>query len=305
MTRMKILPIAIIAVALILILSIPIPPHQGRFIVDLLDAGHAPLFGVASLLLLQLGPRERKGTLREYLFVLLMALALGILTELAQRAEGGDAELKDVIGDLFGAAAFLLFHWTLCHRGSAGSRWVLRLVSLALLAAIFTPPVISGMADFHRNRVFPVILDFDSAWDASRCRPDDAILEVTPAPPASGKPAGNRMGRVTFEPVRLSAFVINEPYPDWSGYNHFAFTVYSELPGPVQLNLTILGRYSRDRNSGHFQERLTINPGINAIRIPLPSINRRLDLTAIFRIILAVSRPEKPFVVYLDDFRLE
>jgi hypothetical protein len=310
MVQMKLIPIVIVAVILILILSYPVPPRQGRFIVDLLDAGHAPLFGVAALVLLRLAPRERKGTLREYLVVLFLATILGILTELVQRVEGGDAEVKDVVDDILGAASFLMIHWTVRHRSSASFCWLLRLTSMAVLVAVVWPPMLSGMATFHRDRAFPVILDFNSVWDSRWCRPDGAVFEIAPAPPRAGQSVGNRMGRITFEPFKLSIFLIDETHPNWTGYREFVFTVYSELSTVVQLELNLYDRQYRKRDSDSYHTLLTINPGMNTIRIPLADVERgpatrRMEMTSMYRIALSAIHPKNRFSVYLDALHLE
>jgi hypothetical protein len=308
---MRFVPVAIVAAVLVLILSFPVPPGQSRFIVDFLDAGHAPLFGVAALILLRTAPRRRKGAAREYLLVLLVAALIGILTELAQRVEGGDAEARDVVADVLGAASFLAIHWTLTHKSASPFRWPLRLAAILALLAVFWPPALSGMATLHRNSAFPVILNFESIWDSSWCRPDAAKFEVVPAPPGAGKPAGDMMGRLTFEPVDVSAFVMDETYPNWRGYRQFAFTVYSEQTTTVPLTLRISDRRGhKDGASGRYETPLTIVPGINKIVIPLATMEGspagpRMDMTAIHRIVLLASHPQSAFSVYVDDFRLE
>jgi hypothetical protein len=302
---MKLVPIAIVAAVLILVLSIPIPKQEGIFLTDLLNAGHAPLFGVASLVLLRLAPRERKGTLREYLSVLVLATLLGILTELVQRIEGGDAELRDAVVDFLGAASFLMFHWTIQHGASPAFRWALRATALAILAAVLWPPFVSGMSGLYRNRSFPVIMAFDSIWDSRRCRSDDADFEITPAPAGARRPSGDKMGRVTFKPLKASFFLVNDIYPNWTGYRQLGFTAYSELPGPLQLTMSL-----RDRKRQRSETVITINPGTNEIRIPLLEVRRDstpglLNMDSIYRIILSPTHPTSAFSVYLDNFHLE
>jgi hypothetical protein len=305
----RLFPVVIVAIVLVLILSIPVPPGQSRFIVDVLDAGHAPLFGVAALLLLRTAPRERRGTPRQYLFVLLVAALIGILTELAQRAEGGDAEMNDVVADILGAASFLAIHWTLAHRAAA-FRWFLRFAAIAGLLAVFMPAILSGMATLHYYTAFPVLLDFQSIWDSRWCRSDGAKFDIVPAPPGTGKPGSDRMGRITFEPYDVSAFIIEGSYPDWKGYRQFAFTVYSELPTDAPLILRIADKRDKNHFSESFETHLTIAPGINKIRIPLAALEaapggRRMDMTAIHRIILLAVHSQSRFPVYVDDFHLE
>ena len=300
---MKVGPIATAALVLSLILSIPVPAH-GRFIDDLFNAGHAPLFGVAALVLLRLAPRKRKYTVWEYLIVLFFTALIGILTELVQGAEGGDAEVRDAVADFLGAASFLVFHYTIIHKFPVAFRWLLRFSALAVLLAVFKPPILSGMETIHRNRSFPILFDFDSVWDLRRCRPDDAKFEIAAAPDGAAEPRGKRMVKVTFEPARYSVFVIDELYPDWTGWGQLGFTVYSDLSSAVRLALTIQDMHYSSEHS--YDTELTIRPGINAIHISLGALAaHRMDMTAIRRIMLIAEQPANPFSLYLDGFHLE
>jgi hypothetical protein len=309
---MKPVPVAIVAVILIFILSIPIPSHQGLFLLDLLNAGHAPLFGVASLVLLRLAPRERKGTLREYLGVLILTVLLGIVTELVQSFEGGDAEPRDAVVDFLGAASFLMVHWTMQHGQSGWFRRLLRITALAALTAVFWPPILSGMSTLRRNRAFPVIMNFDSTWESRRCRSDDATFEITSAPLGAQRSGGDKMGRITFRPLERSFFLINDIYPNWTGYQQLGFTAYSELTDPLNLTVTLHDRNRHSRKSSGYDTVITINPGKNHIRISLSDMGRgsaprRMDINSMYQIIFSPTHthPKDRFSVYLDDVHLE
>jgi VanZ family protein len=304
-TFMKPIPFALVTIILTVILSIPVPPHQSQFVLDFLNAGHAPLFGVAALILLRFALRERKGALREYLSILLIASLLGVFTELVQRMEGGDAELRDVLVDFLGASCFLMIHWTMHHRASAYFRWSMRIAVLAIFAGIFWPPYLSGMSLLHRNRSFPVLMNFDSTWDLDWCRSDDADFQIAPAPAGARRPPGDRMGRITFRPTKSSYFLLSDVYPDWAGYRLLEFSAYSENSGPQSLTIRL-----RDRRRRSSEMVANINPGAAEVRIPLSDLRQGsapgpLDTSSIYQIILSPTNPTGAFSLYLDDFHLE
>lgn len=161
----------------------------------------------------------------------------------------------------------------------------------------------------HRNRMFPVINNFDSLLDTRFCSVRDAQLSVVPDPAGSHVPSGNRMARITFAPADFSTFVMEEPYPDWQGYSELEFLAYSDLQMPVTLVVRIEDERHNNNYNDRFNAAFMINPGINAIHIPLTEIEnapeaRRLDMTAIAAFMIFAVSPPKSFSLYFDDFRL-
>jgi hypothetical protein len=279
-----------------------------RLTQELENAAHAPVFGIASLVLLSTLKGDRK---MRYLLAWAGAVVLGAAVEGLQAVEGRDAETLDVLRDGAGAASFLLAHWTL-QGGSAarGLRWTLRTLAAGVLVLVFTPPALTGAAIAARYVRFPLIEDFESRWTRRLCSAGAVRFDVVEAPGGFRKPGGNRVARIAFEPAEYSGWGIQGPFPDWSGHRELAFEVYSELPEPVRMTLRIHDRRHNQEYRDRYNMEFVIQPGITQIRVPLAQVKaapagRQMDLAAIDGIGMFIVRPERSFVLYFDGFRLE
>jgi hypothetical protein len=279
-----------------------------RLTQELENAAHAPVFGIASLVLLSTLKGDRK---KRHLLAWAGAVVLGAAVEGLQAVEGRDAETLDVLRDGAGAASFLLAHWTL-QGGSAarGLRWTLRTLAAGVLVLVFTPPALTGAAIAARYVRFPLIEDFESRWTRRLCSAGAVRFDVVEAPGGFRKPGGNRVARIAFEPAEYSGWGIQGPFPDWSGHRELAFEVYSELPEPVRMTLRIHDRRHNQEYRDRYNMEFVIQPGITQIRVPLAQVKaapagRQMDLAAIDGIGMFVVRPERSFVLHFDGFRLE
>ena len=299
--------LVLLIIALALLGSVTLR-DETRLIQELENAAHAPVFGIASLILLSTLKGDQK---RRYLLAWTGAVILGAALEGLQAVEGRDAEALDVLRDGAGAASFLLAYWSL-QDGSAtrALRWSLRALAAGVLVLVFAPPALTGMAIATRYMRFPLIEDFESRWTRRLCSAGAVRLDVVQAPGGFGMPGENRVARITFEPAEYSGWAISGPFPDWSGRRELAFEVYSELSEPVPMTLRIHDRWHNQEYGDRYNREFVIQPGVNKIRVPVGQVEstpagRRMDLAAIDGIGLFVVRPERSFVLYFDGFRLE
>jgi hypothetical protein len=291
--------VAVVVTLVAFILSIQIR-NESRLLQELEDSSHALLFGLAALLLLP----DRKAGWRVYATVAIAAIALGICTELLQWIEGKDAELGDVFRDMAGTAVFLGIAAAFQHKCATRMRRLTVLVSLAVMVSIFSQPLLTASAIIHRWHNFPVIADFGSPLDARFCSTSNAQFRRISL-------RERVVRRIEFnKKAQSSAFAINGPFPDWSGYKNLSFRVDSELPDPIRLNIRIHDAQHNNDYSDRYNAELLIKPGRNEIRIPLQAIEqspakRRMDMNSIRAIVLFVAQPNENFSLLLDDFRLE
>lgn len=310
------IPITLLVVtcALVAITNIPILPDT-RFFKALQNFGHAPLFGAAAVVIARAFLRREQRThasmhsLLPFWIALGIALLLGAGTEMVQGLLGGDAEVQDVIADTAGAASFLAIHWSIAAANSRGWRWLARIPAAALLGWCAVPVMAAGTATWHRNRIFPILADFNSRLGASFYAVRNARCEPVPAPSGAELPLGNRMAKITFEPAQYPSFFLEEPYPDWTGYKDLRFLVYSELPGPITLAIRIHDAHHNNETADRFNAALAIKPGLNPIRIPLRDIEsapsgRRMDMRAIRSLMIFAIAPSMPVTVFVGDLRL-
>jgi len=303
-TRTK---IVLLVLALALLGSVTLR-DETRLIQELENAAHAPVFGIASLILLSTLKGSRK---RRTLLAWIGAVVLGAAVEGLQAVTGRDVEALDILRDGAGAASFLLAHWTLQNGPATRAlRWTLRALAAGILILVFMPPALTGMAIATRYLQFPLIEDFESRWTQRLCSAGAVRFDVVEAPSGFREAGGDRVARITFEPAQYSGWSISGPFPDWSGHRELAFVVYSELSEPVRMTLRIHDRSHNQAYRDRYNREFIIQPGVNQIRVPLvqvqgASAGRRMDLAAIDGVGMFVVRPERSFVLYFDGFRLE
>jgi len=263
------------------------------------NAGHAPAFGVLALALLGLSKDLfRRKCLDHYRIAIIGTLFLAIATELLQFAHHGYGEVGDVVRDVAGGIAFLGFFWTV-DKSAGPPKFVIpvRSGAICILITAFIPAMLWGLALIHRNASFPTIMNFDSVWDSKFCSAGNAQLEIM-----KGR------ARITFHPAQYSGFHLSQPYPDWSGYHFFTFTIFSELPDTVNLVLRIHDRHHNQAYHDRFNLDLSIHNGRNEISIPLEMIrgapgSRLMDMSAIRGIGIFAVKPASNFSLYISEFR--
>jgi hypothetical protein len=281
---------------------------ETRLFQELENAAHAPVFGIASLILLSTLKGSRR---RRYLLAGTGAVVLGAAVEGLQAVTGRDVEALDIVRDGAGAASFLLAHWTLKNGPATRAlQWALRALAAGVLILVFMPPALTGMAIATRYLRFSLIEDFESWWTPRLCSAGVAGFDVVQAPGGFREAGEDRVARITFQPAEYSGWSIHGPFPDWSGRRELVFDVYSELSEPVRMTLRIHDRWHTQEYRDRYNREFVIPPGVNQIRVPVGQIagapaGRRMDLAAIDGVGMFVVRPESNFVLYFDNFRLE
>ena len=312
--------LAVAAAGIFLILDkvqIPSDTHLWRAISN---AGHMPLFGTLALIMLGLSGNLFGSRIRHwyvhYLLALAATLVMGAASEYMQISSSRDADIWDFFRDFGGAVAFLgLFALSTPRMAAVRERWnrasktAILLGTLSILAAGVTPLALWTVAYTYRDIAFPQICGFGSFWESKFYKTKQADLIVTAPPRAWGKPGDDRVGKVTFQPVEYSEFILTEPPPDWSKSEYFVFEIYSELYTDVFLGLRIEDSQHNNQYDDRFNHRITISPGINQIIIPLEIVEqaprlRLMDMSAIRRVSLFAHEPPDSFTVFMDSFEL-
>jgi hypothetical protein len=297
----------------------PTPQHSLLW-TALEDAAHVPLFGVVGFLVLRASSastRWRGGSrARQYVLALVVTAGIGALTELIQAFVGRDADVLDLARDVLGGAAALLV--ALCFdsklRLALGSKQRLRapllLVAVTLLSLALRPAATVVHSYLARNAAFPRLCDFGSAWGQTFIVARDAAIQVTDPPSGWAQRPRARVACVTFSSTGTPAFVLREPYPDWTGYDTLVFEVFSASPETMEIVLRIDDVHHNNAFSDRFNRALAIHPAANRIAIRLREIEeaprgRAMDLTRIRTVTLFVAEPSRSFALYLDAVRLE
>jgi len=286
---------------------------------ELFNSGHAPLYGVLSLVVLGLldaiRPSWQRG--RRYLEAFWITFFAGAIMELLQRFGAREPQIADLLRNAAGIVALLAvaasFDRDLLPTGSRGrakKRIVLWAGAFVALGLAFVPVIVAVGALVARDRAFPVVCGFDTVWERQLLRvSEDAEIAYRKPPDAWRRGRDDLAGYVTFLAGRYPILTLNDPYPDWTGYDSLSFTVYSELSEPATVTLWVADDHHVAGDLGSFRRRLEIKPGENRFDVPLADIrtkarNRELDLTRIHKAAIYASKVEQPFSLFLDDFRL-
>ncbi len=310
-----------IALILLLLLALAVgdTPERTMMWQALFDAGHVPLFGLMALLVHDLLATRwpRSGAWRPALLSFAITVAVGAFAEFLQTYQPGrEASLTDLLRDAAGAGAFLLAREA--HRrgtwsGAPGSRRVRTAFAVAAIALLFgaTAQLSLTLAVLaERARAFPVLARFDGSWwESALIETGDSVLTpatFTPSPP--GMPSG--LARLDLQPATYPGLTIDEPYPDWRGYQRLVLTIVSDLDGPIPLTLRVHDAAHDDRYGDRFNTRLMVMPGANRLTIPLEEIRRapagrEMDLSRIRGIVLFAYRLDHAAHIYVGEIRLE
>ncbi len=316
--RRQILFPAGVFLAAIIALLVPLPEKSVLFD-ELQNSGHSLLFGVLSLVALH-GLRNIKRTSeagfgRRYLFAFLVTICFGVFAEATQHFTGRDADPYDVLMDTVGALSFLCLYWTIdptqVELRQLAGRWrktAVRILAGLALAAAFVVPAVWSVALLSRNHDFPRICDFDSYLSTRFVIPQESTLEVVTGLPAWDSQEG-RVGKVIFSIGTYPGIRIDEPYPDWRGYNELFFSIYSENQDAIELGLRIDDSHHNFQPDDRFDTRFTVHPGTNRFTIPLEKVrlgpaNRETDMARITNIVIFSGRPTHPFVLYFGTIGL-
>lgn len=312
---------AIVIVAITAVLAYVDLPWQSHIGTAAQNAGHVVAIGVVAVCLLiaarRLFPTAPPGIFRQYLLVLAVAAALGLLVEFIQLSSGRDVEPADFVRDLIGAAVFLTFaalvdpalrghprrHRQVIRAGAATVATLLLVLALGELA-------LWSAAYVQRNQRFPDIAHFDSRWSTRFVSVGRNDLRFVTPPGDWERGAGGRVGSLTLYPSRYTGFSIDEPYPHWSGYDALAIDLYSEAMDEFSITVRVHDAAHNQAYSDRFNAQFMIGPGSNRLRIPLAAIataprNRLMDMDNIAGISLFTVSPPAPLTLLVGSVSLE
>ncbi|UCE66026.1 MAG: VanZ family protein [Candidatus Zixiibacteriota bacterium] len=320
-TGSSIILLTVVVVTLIIALNTINLPGNTYLIRAIHNAGHFPFFGVLSLLLFALISLFFGDIIRNRLWLYIMAFifssAIGILHEFSQIIGPRDADVWDLGRDISGAASFLGLRM-ICDRKMRDflmNRYgfikpLIVFMVLILILVNIIPIVIWGGAYIYRDRNFPLICGFESVWENKFLNTQSAEIRRSFPPENWDYRGGHQVGKLTFYKAYYPGLEIEEPYPDWTGYDFFTFMVFMETDSAVHLTVRIEDSYHNDEYEDRFNGTFIIEPGLNKISVPLDEIRmapaaRDMDMSKIRSIHLFAFRPSEKFALYFDDFRLE
>ena len=214
-----------LAAAALLFGPLPVPAtYAGR---TLENAGHTPLFLIATLsVLVVLRHDLRIDGARLYALSGLIGVGAGFLSEVIQQPLQRDASWEDVFADAVGVACALALFALFDRRAAIAklTRLVAAAVALVCIVMYLEPIVSMTRAYLHRNSEFPVLVDFSSSTD---------LYWVV------GYGVNRDLVRgaldVDFEADRFPGLSLHEPAPDWRGFKTLVIDVENPDAAPLEL----------------------------------------------------------------------
>jgi len=296
-------------------------PGEGRWVAELGNSVHGPAFAVVTLILIVLLRRrqERRATvLGDYSVALAAGVLLGALVEVLQFATGRDASFDDLLRDTLGAVAALGFFSVrdsrvgLLPRCNA-IRWTGVLAAVVSAAIIVAPIVVTGAAYLQRNRTFPTLVDFQSPLSTFFLAVSTAVTVERTALPftASGGESGTNALRVLLAGDKRWALFLQEPRPDWRGYERVGLDVMNPTEVPLRIAVRIWDTHPHsDRRDGDIGS-IEVAPGSRAtVTVALPQASTaarepQVDLATIRKFVLKQDRANQAREFYLVRVWLE
>ena len=314
MNRALAASIALIAILLVAVVFAPVPGDV-RWLKTLHEAAHGPVFGLIAVLTC-VAIRTRRpllGPIGAYVAAFIGAVALGVLTELAQILFNGDASWTDVAHDAMGAAAFLSIAAAFdprLTRVRASLRATAAVVGAVLLAWLATPVVIS-VIKYHERRIsFPVLADFSRRLDQYFIGPDGALMTYETLPESLRHAPGEAAARVQFVSNRHPRLMFFEPAPDWRGRRALAFDVANPTRTILRFVVRVHDKSHNNESTDRFNRQFSLAPHTRAVFcIPLADIERaphgrRMDMRRIAAVVIFRKASRAP-EMYLSKMWLE
>jgi hypothetical protein len=289
------------------------PPSRTVFWDAAFDLGHACLFGVLTIATLHVvrqacPDRERPGQIGVVAALAVMA-GLSELVQLLQPTR--DPSFSDMSRDVAGIACGFLVYVNLGrHRVGWAWRSILGWAVALILAMAVGLPFSSVLRAYTaRDRVFPRLCVLDgSVWERRFLRVGGGVL--VPAGQAIHASRFNDLALLELGPGRKYAgLALDEPFPDWRGYQQLVFTAATDHVDAVDLAIRIRDLESAGEDQDAFTETVHVTMDAQVFAIPLTAVesaprNRKMNLGRIGGVAIFVAGLTRPLRLYIGDIRL-
>jgi hypothetical protein len=288
------------------------------------DAGHGPVFaGIAIVLLLWRAPLPgatvRSGA--QYRDAFLLALALGVLSELVQAwMPDRQVSLLDVLHDAAGAmlGLSLLWWWERRRRpGSAATRgrpaaspvaWLMAACSITLLA---WQPLQAARAYAARHAALPTLLPLGAFAEQRFALAHQAEISHGSLPEGFQRPGDAQSLRLRFVAGARPGLQVFEPMPDWRGHDILALDLTNPGADPVPVVIRVLDARHDWSYEDRFNQPFEIPAGSRVtLRFSLAAIaaapqGRLIDMAAVADLMLFAAQPLAAGEIYITRIWLE
>lgn len=282
--------------------------YSSRFFKQFWNLGHILFFAILPLYICMLSKRAKGNLPIQAVIVFGVALFLGAFIELLQGSFQQDVEYGDLIRDLIGGMVGMFF--LLPDRQIFPTkvlRWM-QIFTICLVIVQIYPAVVALSDEWRARRQFPVLSDFETAFEIERWG-GDAGRSISKKDAFHGKRSMMvQLGTGTYSGVSLNYFP-----GDWTGFRGFEFSVFN--PDPEEIRLTCRIHDKRHVAGGEelfgdrFNRTYSLGPGWHTIRIAADDIlhapeGRVMDVRHILGVGIFATRLPRPRVLYIDYVRV-
>jgi len=226
---------------------------------------------------------------------------VGGLIEVAQAYTGRDGEWQDLLRDM--AGTWLGLFWL---QKSSYKIWFGRVIAIILLFPTVLPVYKAAKAQHFATQQFPVIANFEDDIDLHGIGGKVERSNVF-------RSSGQYSLKAHLTTKQYSNVSFNNFFNSWQGYGYLLFDLYNPDTQPLDLVIRIddvQHQLGDNAYSDRFNQKLHLEPGWNAIKIPIDEIQhapakRLLQLDEIKSIVIFAMKLPEEHDIYLDNLRLQ
>ena len=185
-------------------------------------------------------------------------------------------------------------------------------IAAAAIALVTIGTFLQVAANYvQRDRAFPVLLRLNGLrWEQQFVRFNGSHLQPDAAVPANLPHVNTPYARLALLPGTYPGFVMDEPHPDWRGYQFLSFSIVSADTLPLTIRLRVNDRGHDGRFADRYNRFIEIHPGLQEVRVALEEIrrapvDRSLDLANIGAVAIYAYQLERPAEFYISELHLE
>jgi hypothetical protein len=308
--------VVMIAVLALTVLYVELP---GRPLIlhSLQKLGHPIVFALMTFGLFAIR-RQRQpggGPLSDYLPTLLVATALGFLTEVSQVVTHRDPAVKDFLLDVRGILCATAILAAVDPR--LPERWVALRVragffGIAISMAVVTLAPLGWVtaAYLQRSLSAPILFAPRSNLDLLLVSLTDTSPDLAALPGAYARPGGERAIRVPLTTRPYSGVSLDEPLADWRAYQGLRIDVTNPAKQELVLHIRVQDRAHDGNYSDRYEGLRTVPPqSRRTLDIPLAEIvaspaRRALDLARVGAVSLYKVGGDGPRELWLSRVEL-
>lgn len=301
-----------ILVFTVLIAHLFMPDQISALAAETIRSLHGPGFGIVAVLALVIGGFHGSIHAR-YTKAASAAIALAIISEIAQIPGAREAQVSDLLVDALGIAAFLgciaLFDHRVKEHLGRRRKVFLMLIVIPAVAMTLLPTFWLTFALAMRGAAIPQILSFDKVWEDTYSSAETGRLALIDAP--SGWPVESGKIALLTSAGQFGLMLHVYPYPDWSQYAGVSFVAATTdgISRRIAIGLWDLAPKEAASASRYYTTKM-IHPQparycLSFRDVTAESGEREFDLTHVSELLLGATRHVQGEELLVDDIRLE